>query len=117
MFAESAPIDDSTEIKMIFRKNIVYDNWNRVPFYQPSHAGLGGNYADYGEASQSYILDGQGLYVTRSQHEYAGTFLFEHNLMVNNGKNGVNFDGSPLATGLVFNNTMYFNGATSIYYF
>ena len=37
----------------------------RVPFYQPSHAGLAA-FPDYGEASQDYILDGQGLCVGRA---------------------------------------------------
>ena len=80
---------------MIMRGNIVYNNWNRIPFYvtqlPDNNGNVGGN---YGTASQDYILDGQGLYVTRSDPEYAGTFLFENNVCVNNGKNGINFDHS-----------------------
>ena len=34
------PIDESTAIKMIMRRNKVYENWNRIPFYQPEHLGL-----------------------------------------------------------------------------
>ena len=87
VLAESIPIDNKTDIKMIFRGNRLFDNWNRIPFYQPSHLGLNA-YPDYGEASQNYILDGQGLYVTRVDDSYKGTFLFENNIVANSGKNG-----------------------------
>ena len=69
VMAEASPIDDSTDVKMIFHGNMLFDNWNRIPFYQPSHDGLNA-YPDYGEASQDYILDGQGLYVTRCHDSY-----------------------------------------------
>jgi hypothetical protein len=64
----------------------------------------------YGDADYSTILDGQGLYVTRSDPNYNGTFLFENNLCVNNGKNGINFDRSNGSSALIRNNTIYFNG-------
>ncbi|MDG1937377.1 MAG: hypothetical protein P8I62_00745, partial [Pseudomonadales bacterium] len=111
----SAAGDNGTEIKMIMRGNMVYNSWNRIPFYVtqlPDNAGgPGGN---YGSASQNYILDGQGLYVTRSDPGYAGTFLFENNLLVNNGKNGINFDHSDAARAIYRNNTLYFNGVHDI---
>lgn len=111
----SAAGDNGTEIKMIMRGNVVYNSWNRIPFYVtqlPDNAGgPGGN---YGSASQNYILDGQGLYVTRSDPGYAGTFLFENNLLVNNGKNGINFDHSDAARAIYRNNTLYFNGVHEI---
>ena len=66
---------------------------------------------NYGNASYSTILDGQGLYVTRSDPNYNGTFLFENNLCVNNGKNGINFDRSNGSSAIIRNNTIYFNGA------
>mgnify|MGYP001248267091 CR=1 FL=1 len=43
-----------------------------------------------------------------------GTFLFENNLCVNNGKNGINFDRSNGSSALVRNNTIYFNGVHEI---
>ncbi|MBT5922816.1 MAG: hypothetical protein HOH29_03700 [Cellvibrionales bacterium] len=111
----SAAGDNGTEIKMIMRGNVVYNSWNRIPFYVtqlPDNAnGPGGN---YGTASQNNILDGQGLYVTRSDPGYAGTFLFENNLLVNNGKNGINFDHSEAARAIYRNNTLYFNGVHDI---
>jgi len=107
--------DNGTDIKMIMRGNIIYNNWNRIPFYvtqlPDNNGNVGGN---YGTASQDYILDGQGLYVTRSDPDYAGIFLFENNICVNNGKNGINFDHSDSASAIYRNNTLYFNGVHNI---
>ena len=104
--------DNTDEIKMVIRGNTVYNNWNRIPFYMSSFPDNAqppsGN---YGNASYSTILDGQGLYVTRSDPNYNGTFLFENNLCVNNGKNGINFDRSNGSSAIIRNNTIYFNGA------
>ena len=115
VFAETISIseeDNTDEIKMIIRANTVYNNWNRIPFYMSSFPDNAqppnGN---YGNAGYSTILDGQGLYVTRSDPNYNGTFLFENNLCVNNGKNGINFDRSNASSALIRNNTIYFNGA------
>ena len=126
VFAETIAVDDTdntTDIKMILRGNIVYNNWNRIPFYMASFPDNGqppsGN---YGNAGYSTILDGQGLYVTRSHSPsetnprpgYLGTFLFENNLCVNNGKNGINFDRSNYSSAIIRNNTIYFNGVHDI---
>jgi Putative Ig domain/PEP-CTERM motif len=104
--------DNSTATKMIFRRNLIHDNWNRIPFYT---ANLPPNsnppFPDYGTASQDYILDGQGLYVTRSDPAYTGTFLMENNVCINNGKNGINFDHSTNAKCIIRHNTMYHNGS------
>jgi hypothetical protein len=92
VFAETiaAPGDNTTAIKMIFRRNVVFDNWNRIPFYSSTPPGSPpSGYPDYGTATQDYILDGQGLYVTRSDSAYAGTFLIENNICANNGNNKV----------------------------
>ncbi|NCG05239.1 MAG: T9SS type A sorting domain-containing protein, partial [Bacteroidetes bacterium] len=45
---------------------------------------------------------------------YLGTFLFENNLCVNNGKNGINFDRSNYSSAIIRNNTIYFNGVHEI---
>lgn len=115
VFAETISTSEENntdEIKMIIRGNTVYNNWNRIPFYMSSFPDNAqppsGN---YGNASYSTILDGQGLYVTRSDPNYNGTFLFENNLCVNNGKNGINFDRSNGSSAIIRNNTIYFNGA------
>ena len=126
VFAETIAVsddDNTTDIKMIIRGNTVYNNWNRIPFYMASFPDNAqppkGN---YGNAGYSTILDGQGLYVTRSHSPsdtnprpgYLGTFLFENNLCVNNGKNGINFDRSNYSSAIIRNNTIYFNGVHEI---
>jgi len=107
--------DNTNEIKMIIRGNIVYNNWNRIRFYVtqlPDNSG--NNNPNYGTANFQYIWDGQGIYVTRSDPDYAGTFLFENNLCLNNGKNGINFDHSHGASAIYQNNTLYYNGVHEI---
>ena len=118
VFAETNPLpatDNGTDIKMIMRRNTVYNNWNRIPFYKTQLPDNSGNTnPDYGTAEYTNILDGQGLYVTRSDDNYNGTFLFENNLCVNNGKNGINFDNSLSASAIFQNNTLYYNGVHDI---
>ena len=117
VLAESIAVqgDNNNNIKMIIRGNIVYNNWNRIPFYVaqlPDNSGS--NINGYGTANFNNILDGQGIYVTRSDPGYAGTFLFENNLCINNGKNGINFDHSHSASAIYLNNTLYYNGVHEI---
>ena len=117
VLAESVAVsgDNTDDIKMIIRGNIVYNNWNRIRFYVtqlPDNSG--NNNPNYGTANFQSIWDGQGIYVTRSDPEYAGTFLFENNLCLNNGKNGINFDHSNSASAIYQNNTLYYNGVHEI---
>ena len=117
VLAESISVsgDNSNDIKMIIRGNIVYNNWNRIRFYVtqlPDNSG--NNNPNYGTANFQSIWDVQGIYVTRSDPEYAGTFLFENNLCLNNGKNGINFDHSHSASAIYQNNTLYYNGVQEI---
>ena len=118
VFAEtiaSSEADNGTDVKMVIRGNLVYNNWNRIPFYVTQLPDNSGNTnPNYGTASYNNILDGQGLYVTRSDDNYYGTFLFENNVCVNNGKNGINFDNSLGASAIIQNNTLYYNGVHEI---
>lgn len=118
VFAEtiaSSESDNGTEVKMIMRGNVVYNNWNRIPFYTTQLPDNSGNTnPDYGTADYNNILDGQGLYVTRSDDNYKGIFLFENNVCVNNGKNGINFDNSKGASAIIQNNTLFYNGVHEI---
>jgi hypothetical protein len=126
VFAETIATTDeenTTDIKMIMRGNTVYNNWNRIPFYMASLPENGQPPSEkYGAADYATILDGQGLYATRSHSPsdtnprpgYVGTFLFENNLCVNNGKNGINFDRSNYSSAIIRNNTIYFNGVHEI---
>jgi parallel beta-helix repeat protein len=114
VYAETiaAPDDNEAAIKMIMRGNVVYNNWNRIPFFTKSLPdNAQNNNEEYGSATHTTIVDGQGLYVTRSDPNYNGIFLFENNLCVNNGKNGINFDNSLAASAIYRNNTLYYNGA------
>ena len=118
VYAESiaaSEADNGTDVKMIMRGNLVYNNWNRIPFYVTQLPDNSGNTnPNYGTANYNSILDGQGLYVTRSDDNYNGTFLFENNVCVNNGKNGINFDNSINASAIFQNNTLYYNGVHEI---
>ncbi|MDC3318547.1 T9SS type A sorting domain-containing protein [Flavobacteriaceae bacterium] len=117
VYAETIAVDgdNTTDIKMIMRGNLVYNNWNRIPFYVTQLPDNSGNTnPNYGTADYNNILDGQGLYVTRSDDSYIGTFLFENNVCVNNGKNGINFDNSLGASAIYQNNTLYYNGVHEI---
>ena len=118
VFAESiarSEQDNNDDIKMIMRGNTVYNNWNRILFYKTNEPpNSGQENPTYGTATFTQIWDGQGLYVTRNDNNYNGTFLFENNLCVNNGKNGINFDHSTSASGLIRNNTIYYNGVHEI---
>jgi parallel beta-helix repeat protein len=107
----SSEADNGIDVKMIMRGNLIYNNWNRIPFYVTQLPDNSGNEnPNYGTADYNSIVDGQGLYVTRSDPNYNGTFLFENNVCVNNGKNGINFDNSLAASAIIRNNTLYFNG-------
>ena len=118
VFAEtiaSSEADNGTDVKMVIRGNLVYNNWNRIPFYVTQLPDNSGNTnPNYGTATYNNILDGQGLYITRSDDNYYGTFLFENNVCVNNGKNGINFDNSLGASAIIQNNTLYYNGVHEI---
>ena len=118
VFAEtiaSPEADNGTDVKMVIRGNLVYNNWNRIPFYVTQLPDNSGNTnPNYGTATYNNILDGQGLYVTRSDDNYYVTFLFENNVCVNNGKNGINFDNSLGASAIIQNNTLFFNGVHEI---
>ena len=117
VYAETIAVDgdNTTDVKMIMRGNLVYNNWNRIPFYVTQLPDNSGNTnPNYGTADYNNILDGQGLYVTRSDPSYVGTFLFENNVCVNNGKNGINFDNSLSASAIYQNNTLYYNGVHEI---
>ena len=117
VLAESIAVDgdNTNDIKMIIRGNIVYNNWNRIRFYVTQLPDNSGNTnPNYGTANFQQIWDGQGIYVTRSDPNYSGTFLFENNLCLNNGKNGINFDHSHSASAIYQNNTLYYNGVHEI---
>jgi parallel beta-helix repeat protein len=150
VFAQSANIDESDKIKMIMRKNKVYNNMNKIPYYNKNYAYdyfpigkdkckdatdlaacktlyqcCGPNdqsccedttkkwacpwQCRYGKASQDYVIDGQGVYVTRNSDTYLhGTMELSDNIAYNNGINGLVFHRTH--NGVVKRNIVFNNG-------
>jgi parallel beta-helix repeat protein len=106
VFAQAQAIDTKDEIKMVMTNNLVYDNYNTIPFYNGSASG-------YGSAAQDYIIDGSGCYVTRNRDTYFyGWFYFANNVCYGNGINGLVVHKTHRA--IVTNNTCYLNGAVPL---
>lgn len=115
VLAESTHVDQNTGMKMALTDNLVYSNVNKVPYYNPSYdwdyspiAGSidCGSYplceegsvveaecpwqCRYGKASQDYIIDGMGVYVTRNKDTYLyGRMELSFNTAFGNGINGL----------------------------
>jgi len=105
VIAQATNIDTKDTVKLIFRNNRVWNNGNKVVYYNPTW----GEGSDYGQPGYTKIVDGQGLYLTRSKDTYlAGRVLIENNLSVNNGVNGICFHHTN--RGVIRNNTVYKNG-------
>lgn len=105
VIAQATSIDSLDSIKTVIRNNRVWNNGNYVVYYNPNY----GDGDGYGQPGYTRIVDGQGLYITRSDSTYsAGKFLIENNLSVNNGINGIGFHHSN--RGIIRNNTLYKNG-------
>eukprot|EP00586_Coscinodiscus_wailesii_P001337 CAMPEP_0172488786 /NCGR_PEP_ID=MMETSP1066-20121228/18518_1 /TAXON_ID=671091 /ORGANISM="Coscinodiscus wailesii, Strain CCMP2513" /LENGTH=651 /DNA_ID=CAMNT_0013256243 /DNA_START=59 /DNA_END=2014 /DNA_ORIENTATION=- len=131
VLAESINIDDNEWVKMRLTNNIVYDNINKIPYYNPSYAWdytpIGGEDCSsysacfqeltegcpwecrYGKKTQDYIIDGMGVYVTRNSDTYLhGQMELSDNIAYGNGINGVVFHRTD--RGVVKRNTVYGNG-------
>eukprot|EP00592_Proboscia_alata_P004166 CAMPEP_0194367428 /NCGR_PEP_ID=MMETSP0174-20130528/15505_1 /TAXON_ID=216777 /ORGANISM="Proboscia alata, Strain PI-D3" /LENGTH=572 /DNA_ID=CAMNT_0039143165 /DNA_START=329 /DNA_END=2047 /DNA_ORIENTATION=+ len=130
VLAQSEHIDESNAFKMRLTHNFVYDNVNKIPYYNPTYVwnyspigGLNcGNYAEceegllscpwqcrYGKATQNYIIDGSGVYVTRNEDTYLfGQMEVSYNTCHGNGINGVVFHRTNRGT--VNQNIIYSNG-------
>ena len=131
VLAESRNIDDNDWIKMRLTNNTVYDNMNKIPYYNPSYAWdytpIGNEDCSsysacfqeliegcpwecrYGKKTQDYIIDGMGVYVTRNSDTYLhGQMELSDNTAYGNGINGVVFHRTD--RGVVKRNTVYGNG-------
>ena len=66
VIAEATHIDEKDITKMFLVRNIVYDNQNNVPYYNPNYEQDEDertmNPPDYGTSNQTYIIDGSGEY-------------------------------------------------------
>jgi len=131
VLAESVSVDTNTWIKMRLTNNLVYDNINKIPYYNPNYAWdyspIGNEDCSsysaceqelvegcpwecrYGKKTQDYIIDGMGVYVTRNSDTYLyGQMELSDNVAYGNGINGVVFHRTD--RGVVKRNTVYDNG-------
>lgn len=95
--------------------NIVYANRNFMPFYKNSvTVNFSEGIHNYGTYSQNRIIDGQGIYTTRTA-DYEGTFIVKNNTVFDNGINGISIHKTtnPKAKVHVVNNRVFDNGKTS----
>ena len=120
VFAESTAIDQKDDYKMIIRNNHIYDNINKIPYYNS-------NYDDpqylidnnmhvareyYGSINQTFIIDGSGVYITRNEQSYHfGRYLLSSNVAHGNGINGLVVHKTDRV--LVADNILYDNGKVS----
>ncbi len=110
VFATAQDIDTLGIIKMVMTNNLVYDNYNNIPYYNSTYTGED---SDYGTAAQDYIIDGSGCYITRNRDTYLyGWFYFANNISYGNGINGLVVHKSDRA--IVTNNTCFMNGAVPL---
>jgi hypothetical protein len=96
--------DDSTGYKMIIRRNVIYENANKIPFF----------FWD-ADPKKRIITDGNGIIIDDSRNSqfgapqgaYKGRTLIENNIVFNNGGRGINVGNSDHVD--VVNNTTYHN--------
>ncbi len=96
--------DNSTGYKMIARRNVVYGNTNKIPFYQSNP-----------DPAKRTITDGNGIIVDDSRNTqngsklgiYTGRTLFENNVIFENGARGLHVFSSDHVD--IVNNTSYHN--------
>lgn len=110
--ADARSFDTNNGDKIIIRRNYVYNNYNRVPFFKGNANVPGNGDPNYGLCSSEEIVDGQGIYVTRSTNYTHGWTVIENNIAIRNGMNGITFHKSN--RGLVVNNTVYLNGYSKV---
>ena len=132
VLAASEHIDTSEAIKMRLNDNLVYDNINKVPYYNPNYdwdySPIAGNIdcssnsscqqgniigcqwqCRYGKTNQDYIIDGMGVYVTRNNQSYLhGRMELMGNVCYGNGINGLVVHRTDRAD--VRKNIVYDNG-------
>ena len=131
VLAQSISVDTQNTIKMRLTNNLVYDNINKIPYYNPNYAWdyspIGNEDCSsysaceqeliegcpwecrYGKKTQDYIIDGMGVYVTRNSDTYLyGQMELSDNVAYGNGINGVVFHRTD--RGVVRRNTVYDNG-------
>ena len=122
VLAQSKSFDNKEKIKMRITKNRVYDNLNKIHYF--NHNYDCSNTSDYGCPDFPNIIDGSGCYITRNNDrgtgendenpngQYTGYFYFANNIAYGNGINGLVVHKSDYS--IVVNNTIYNNGAVPL---
>lgn len=122
VLAQSKSIDSDSKIKMRITKNKVYNNENKIHYF--NHNYDCSNSSAYGCEDFPNIIDGSGCYITRNNDrgtggndenpngQYEGYFYFANNIAYGNGINGLVVHKSD--NSIVVNNTIYNNGATPL---
>lgn len=98
--------NDSTGVKMIVRRNVVYGNQNKIPFI-----------ASNPDPTKRVITDGNGIIVDDSRNTqnnstlgvYKGRTLVENNVVFENGARGLHVYSSDHVD--IVNNTSYHNSS------
>ena len=96
--------DNTTGYKMIVRRNVVYGNTNKIPFYQSDP-----------DPTKRTITDGNGIIIDDSRNTqnnsklgiYTGRTLVENNVVFENGARGLHVYSSDHVD--IVNNTAYHN--------
>ena len=120
VIAESQAADTLDVVKMRIRRNTVFGNVNRIPYYNsnyddPAYLAAGQFSVArefYGSINQTFIIDGSGVYVTRNSDSYLyGRFELSDNVCYGNGINGLVVHKTDRA--LVSGNVLFSNGQVS----
>jgi parallel beta-helix repeat protein len=107
VIAAKKQIDDKKIVKIVVRRNKVYNVGNYNIFWIE-----GDNSNGYGGLNYEKIDDGSGISFTGfigSDYQMDGYDLIENNICFNNGMNGLTFQGTK--NGIIRNNTVYANNA------
>lgn len=107
------PAQASSSSRYTVTNNVVFANRNFIPFYMASAVNdSGSGTPNYGTWKQNYIIDGQGIYTTRSP-AFTGRFTIENNTIFDCGINGLSIQKTTSAAAVVVSgNRIFDNGRT-----
>ena len=109
MIAESQDVDAIDVVKMVIRHNTVFDNVNRISYYDADWQHLTDPPR---ESYGSFVVDGSGVHVTRNSASYHyGRFALSSNVCWGNGIAGLVVHETDRA--LVYDNVLFANGQVS----
>ena len=109
VIADARSIDELDLKKFFLNHNEVFGNQNFIPFYSKKVACTRGcpGRPGYGSFTQTYIIDGSGVYVTRNKNYRYGRFDMSYNRAYLNGINGLvvhKTDRAHVVGNIIWNN-------------